>query len=123
MTLSFSEPEVANRLRSRKLLYLLISTNLAFAVAVLVFWTTSAIVIEGPAVWGTSSNIERDGTWRSAFVYPYVLLWAFPVFAALIAQTIQRQGKLKAATFVALTPILLFCLTFTVYHFAPLEMR
>lgn len=123
MTVSFSEPEVVNRLRSKKLLYLLIIANVAFASAILVFWTTSALLVEAPLSWGISATIERDSSWRSAFTYPYILLWAMPTIAALAAQIVQRAGNHRLATFVVMTPLLVFALTFAVFHLAPIEWR
>ncbi|MFM2423281.1 MAG: hypothetical protein RL291_1811 [Pseudomonadota bacterium] len=123
MTLSFSEPEVVERLRSRKVLSLIWIANIAFAVAMLLFWTSTAVFVEGPWVWGTSRSIERLSTWKSYFAYPYVLLWSLPILAVLVSKSVLRSGNQKLATFVAMTPLLIFAITCAIYYYAPVEWK
>jgi hypothetical protein len=123
MSVVFSEPEVVERLRSKKLLHLLMVANLAFAAAILLFWTTTAVFLEAPLSWGTSASIERDHTIKSFFSYPYILLWGMPTTAVLFANMAQRNGRYKVANLIVLVPLMIFALVFAIYHFAPIDWR
>jgi hypothetical protein len=94
-----------------------------FAIAVLLFWTSTGLFIEAPWTWGTSSSLGKLAGWRSYFAYPFVLLWALPLGASLIAHSTAKSGNIKGATAVAMTPLMIFSLTMAIYHIAPLEWR
>ncbi len=112
MTIKYHE---RGRCRNMPVVRALFATNLAFAIAILVSWQLTMIVILGPLGWAADQPIPTAHTLENLLTYPLLLFWGGPAAAMAIGWTLLQSQRYKAACGVLLMPVVVSLLLIAVY--------
>lgn len=108
--------EYRRRIRSIRLLHLLIIIDISAAVGIVCLWSTIAPYLAEPIGWATAQNLPpRPGL----FDYPAELVWLTPLLAGGSAWLALKLRLVPLARCLAAFPLLFMALVDGWFLFAP----
>lgn len=103
-----------------KMLVLMMAVNLAMAIASLTAWAYVRLSVAQPLSWATSQIVGENPDFLD---YPFVLLWALPIFAVLVARSAAKWGAKEMAFGVAMLSPTLFATIMALFYLGPIGWR
>ncbi len=107
------------RYRNLPVVRALLATNLLFAVAILVAWQMTLMVVLGPLGWAADQAIPSALTLDNLLAYPLLVFWAGPALATATGWVLLRGERYRAAFGVLMLPVLVMALLVAVYILVP----
>jgi len=102
------------------LLNFAMGVNLVIALVTLTSWAVIRMTVAQPLGWATSQIIGDDPGFLD---YPFVLLWAVPILAVLVARGAAKWGRREMALGTAFLAPTLFAIILGIFYFGPTGWR
>lgn len=97
----------------------LLATNLLFAVAVLVAWQSTLMVLLGPLGWAADEPVPSSRGWENLFQYPLLVFWAGPALAMAFGWMMIQARNYKAAFGALALPLIMMIIIVVLYWAVP----
>ncbi len=103
-----------------KILTLMVGINVGIALVALSSWAVIRLTVAQPLSWATSQIVGENPDFLD---YPFVLLWALPILAVLVARGAAKWGAREMALGTAVLPPLLFATVMITFYYGPSAWR